>query len=116
MKLFAGNESFADELSAFGQEDIACAVRETIRRAREELQEFWDESVTVSDAAAWGGYSESQLRRLMSDGTVQATPDKKIRRRHVPVKPGHVMPLGLDPVESSDTSWRERVRQQREAS
>ncbi len=26
MKLFAGIEAFADELSAFGQEDIACAV------------------------------------------------------------------------------------------
>ncbi len=116
MKMFVGLESFADELVAFGQDDIASAVRETIRRAREELQECWDESVTVSDAAAWGGYSESQLRRLMSDGTVQATPDRKIRRRHVPVKPGHVRPLGLDPVESSDTSWRERVRQQREPS
>lgn len=41
MNLFVGLESFADELSAFGQEDIACAVRETTRRAREELQE-WD--------------------------------------------------------------------------
>ena len=34
MKMFVGLESFADELSAFGQEDIVCAVRETIRRAR----------------------------------------------------------------------------------
>ncbi len=60
--------------------------------------------------AARGGYSESQLRRLMSDGTLQATPDRKIRRRYVPVKPGHVLPLGLDPVADSEQHWMERIR------
>ena len=40
MKMFVDLESFADELTEFGQDDLACAVRETIRRAREELQEW----------------------------------------------------------------------------
>ena len=92
MKLFDDLESFAAELTEFGQDDLACAVRETIRRARQELQRFWDEPLTVSEAAAWGDYSESQLRRLVKDATVAITSDGRIRRRHVPVKPGHDAP------------------------
>ena len=116
MTLLAGIEAFADELVAFGQADVASAVRETIRRVRDEWQAHWDLPLTVHEAAQWGGYSESQLRRLVSDCTIPFAPDGKIRRRHVPVKPGHVIPLGLDPTESTEASWSERVRQQREAS
>ena len=116
MKLFDDLESFADELTEFGQDDLACAVRETIRRARQELQRFWDEPLTVSEAAAWGDYSESQLRRLVKDATVAITSDGRIRRRHVPVKPGHDAPLGLEPVDTGEQNWPERIRQQREAS
>ncbi len=116
MKMFVGLESFADELAAFGQEDVARAVRETIRRVREEEREFWNAPLTVPEAAEWGGYSESQLRRLAKECSIPLASEGNIRRRHVPVKPGHVIPLGLDPVESSEASWRERMQQQREAS
>ncbi len=116
MKMFVGLESFAGELAAFGREDIACVIRETIRRVREEEREFWNTPLTVREAAEWGGYSESQLRRLAKEYSVPLASEGNIRRRHVPVKPGHVIPLSLDPVESSEASWRERMRQQREAS
>ena len=116
VNLFANLESHADELAAFGQEPTATAVRETIRRACEARRAYWNAPLVVHEAAGWGGYSVSQLRRLVSDNIVPVAPDGKIRRRHVPVKPGHVMPLGLDPTESSETSWAERMRQQREAS
>ena len=111
-----GIETHADELAAFGQEPTATAVRETIRRACEVRRAYWNAPLTIHEAVEWGGYSVSQLRRLVSDNIVAVGPDGKIRRRHVPVKPGHVIPLGLDPTESSETNWRERIRQQREAS
>ncbi len=116
VNLFADLELHADELSAFGQEPTATAVRETIRRACEARRAYWNAPLAVPEAAEWGGYSASQLRRLVSDNIVAVAPDGKIRRRHVPVKPGHVIPLGLDPMESSETNWRERIRQQRETS
>ena len=55
MKLFAGIESFADEFAAFGQEALASAVRETIRRVRDEEREFWDRPLTIREASEWGG-------------------------------------------------------------
>ena len=116
VNLFADLESHADELAAFGQEPTATAVRETIRRACEARRAYWNAPLTIHEAAEWGGYSESQLRRLAKECSVPLASEGNIRRRHVPVKPGHVIPLGLDPVESSEASWRERMRQQREAS
>ena len=116
VNLFSDLESQADELAAFGQEPTATAVRETIRRACEARRAYWNAPLVVHEAAEWGGYSVSQLRRLVADGTIPVAPDGDIRRRHVPVKPGYVIPLGLDPMEAGETSWRERIRQQREAS
>ncbi len=114
--IFEALESVADEFAAFGQADVANAVRETVRRAEDCRREFWNMSLTVAEAAVWGGYDESTLRRHVAKGVVPLAPDGRIRRRHVPVKPGHILPLGLEPTESAEQSWADRVRAEREAS
>lgn len=114
--IFEVLESVADELAAFGQADVANAVRETVRRAEDCRREFWNMSLTVAEAAVWGGYDQSTLRRHVAKGVIPVAPDGRIRRRHVPVKPGHILPLGLEPTESAEQSWADRVRAEREAS
>ena len=93
----AALEALAAEMEAFGCQE-APAVRETLRRATEALIAWWNAPLSMAEVGAWGGYSESQLRRLIREGKIPLAPDGGIRRLHVPVHPGHRLPLGLEPA------------------
>jgi hypothetical protein len=96
--LFSGLEAEAVHLEAFGALGPARATRETLRLIREQLTVWWNEPLSMADAAEWGGYSEGQLRRLIRECKVAVAPNGGIRRRDVPVQPGHRLPLGLEPA------------------
>jgi hypothetical protein len=88
----------ATDLDAFG--GAGAAVREAVRRMQVELAAWWDEPLDMQAAAKWGGYSPSRLRGLVHEGTIPVAPGGGIRRRHVPVRPGHVLPVP-SPVEGA---------------
>jgi hypothetical protein len=95
--LLADLDSFAQEVEAFSPE-TARSIRETARRASEAFAAWWNQPLAVAEASAWGGYSESQLRRLIKEGVVPSTEDGGIRRRDVPTQPGHRLPLEIEPT------------------
>ena len=83
-------------------------------RAESAFDQWWNEPLAIPDAAAWGGYSESQLRRLVADVTIPVAPDGHIRRRHVPVRPGPNLPLGVDPAPAGAADWAANVVKRRQ--
>lgn len=95
--MFRKLEEAAAQLERFGWPDQARVTRETVRQATAALEDWWNQPLTIAEAQAWGGYSASQLRRLIQQGTILVAPDGGIRRRHVPIHPGHALPLGLSP-------------------
>ena len=95
---------------------LAGQARKLLELAETDRREFWSTPLTYAEAHEWGGYSESTLRRDVRAGKVPLTTDGRIRRRHVPVKAGHVMPLGLEPNEPEEQNWMARISEQREAS
>ncbi len=96
--LLTALDSEAQTLEAFGALEQAQAARETARRAIDALTAWWNAPLSISQAAGWGGYSPSQLRRLIREGKISEAPGGGIRRRDVPVHPGHKLPLGLEPA------------------
>lgn len=113
----------ARDLDAFGGAGVA--VREAVRRMAAELSAWWDEPLDMQAAATWGGYSPSRLRGLVHEGTIPVAPGGGIRRRHVPVRPGHALPVPQlvegetpEPVVPSDfvTDLREHRQRQRRSS
>ena len=108
----AGLETAAAELDAFGCAE-APAVRETLRRASEALAEWWNAPLSLAESGAWGGYSESQLRRLIREGKISEAPSGGIRRRDVPVHPGHKLPLGLEPAPVADRGFAAQIGRHR---
>lgn len=72
--------------------------RTVIAEARAALEAWWNAALTFEEARAWGGYSVSQLRRDVQAGRIPVTPDGRIRRRDVPVRPGHRLPLDAEPA------------------
>ena len=72
-----------------------------------------NEPLSIPQAAAWGGYSESQLRRLMREGKLLVALDGGIRRRHVPIQPGHELPLGLEPARPGVTTIADGIAKRR---
>lgn len=95
--MFDKLEETAAHLERFGWPDQARATRETVRQATAALEAWWNAPLTLAEAQAWGGYSASQLRRLIQQGTILTAPEGGIRRRHVPVHPGHILPLETVP-------------------
>jgi hypothetical protein len=110
---FASLEASATELEAFGSLGAARALREGIRRARAEIEAWWNAPLTLAEAVVWGGYSEGQLRRLIREGKVSQAPTGGIRRRDVPVHPGHRLPLQLEPAPVADQGFVAQVVQHR---
>ena len=96
--LFAGIEGEAAHLEAFGALEAARATKETLRLVQLQLTAWWNEPLSVIEASRWGGYSEGQLRRLIRECKIPVAPNGAIRRRDVPVQPGHRLPLGLEPA------------------
>jgi len=91
----------AAELEAF-----APPAAEAFRRAATQLEDALrgsDQSVTLQEAHAIGGYSVDHLQRLVSSGAIANVGRKgkpRVRRSDVPVRPGHVASLraiGTDP-------------------
>jgi hypothetical protein len=107
-------ERLAAEFEAFGAGETAAALRESARRAGEGMAVWWNTPLSIAEAAAWGGYSESQLRKLVSETTIAVAPDGRVRRRDVPVRPGHVLPLGLEPAPSGRADWVGAVVERRQ--
>src|SRR4051812_32498979 len=103
-EVFRRLEAEATTLEAFGAAGHAQAARETIRLLRREITAWWNEPMHAKEAARWGGYSEGQLRRLIHQQTIPVAPNGAIRRRDVPVQPGHSLPLELEtaPVATID--------------
>jgi hypothetical protein len=114
--LFVALEASAVELESFGSLEAAHVLQEAIRRARAELEAWWNIPLTLADAGAWGGYSEGQLRRLIRDGKIPQAPDGGIRRRDVPVHPGHRLPLGLEPATVAGSDFVSQVVRHRQLS
>lgn len=77
---------------------------------------WWATPLTLAEATAWGGYSEGQLRRLIREGKISQAPDGGIRRVHVPVHPGHRLPLGLEPATVAARDFVAQVVQHRQLS
>ncbi|MBA3555624.1 MAG: hypothetical protein H0W29_12810 [Gemmatimonadales bacterium] len=111
--LLTAFDSEAETLEAFGASGQAQAARETARRALEVLTAWWNEPLAIDHAASWGGYSPSQLRRLIREGKIPEAPIGGIRRRDVPVHPGHKLPLGLEPATVADRDFVSQVVQHR---
>lgn len=112
--VFSALEVAAAELEAFGCREAAGALREAIRRARMELEAWWNTPLSLADAGAWGGYSEGQLRRLIREAKISQAPDGGIRRRDVPVHPGHRLPLDLEPAPVAARGFVAQVVQHRQ--
>ena len=114
-ELQAKFEGVATDLESFGGDDLARAVRETARRCSDYVVEYWNESLSIPEAAAWGGYSKSQLQRLLKEQKIQRSTDGGIRRRHVPIQPGHEPPLGIEPALVGVASIADGIAKQRTA-
>ena len=91
----------------------AAPAAEAFRRAAAELEatlhEVENETVSLSEAAAIGGYSYDHLQALIASGEITNVGRKhrpRIRRRDVPIKPGHPLP---SPAEPSHFSARRRI-------
>lgn len=111
---FATLRDAGGQLAAFGARDAADVVKATLDRVDEALTAWWNHPLTLRAAEAWGGYSLSQLRRLIADGTVPVAPDGRIRRRDVPIRPGHPLPIGIEPAPSARPDWTESLRERRQ--
>ena len=73
----------------------ACALAEMLEDCATELDlamcAYWDEQLTVQQAAREGGFSEDHLRSLVRSGQIENAGRKgspRIRRRDLPMKPG----------------------------
>ncbi len=105
--------AFVGQLEAFGQVELAQSMRETVRRVEDAWAAWWNEPLTIPEAARWGGYSESQLRRHVHDHKLPLAPGGGIRRRHVPVQPGNELPLGLEPDAGGPREFLDTVMSRR---
>lgn len=83
-------------------EPYAPAAAEAFRTAARELlkeQDAVEDSVTLREAHAIGGYSIDHLQRVVKKGQIKNVGTKgriRIRREDVPIKPGHGAALRSD--------------------
>lgn len=54
----------------------------------EAIATYMDEPLSIEEAATESGYTLGHLRRLVREGTIPVLPNRTIRRRHTPRKPG----------------------------
>ena len=104
----------ASTLESFGFADQARVVACVVAQVESALAEWWNEPLAIPEAAAWGGYSESHLRRMVADVTIPVAADGHIRRRNVPVRPGHTLPLDVDPAPVGAADWAANVAKRRQ--
>jgi hypothetical protein len=106
----------AVEAKAAAQWDpnTAAIARAVLEEARAAWEAWWNTLLKLEEARIWGGYSTSQLRRDIQAGRVLATPDGRIRRRDVPVKPGHRLPLDHEPAPTGTGDWTQQLIERRQ--
>lgn len=79
-------------------EPYAPAAAQAFRDAADELEEALqsgEESLSLKEASALGGYSVDALQRMVASGRIQNLGRKgkpRISRANVPVKPGFLLP------------------------
>jgi hypothetical protein len=93
---------------------VATIARAILDEARTAWETWWNDPLTLDEARAWGGASTSQLRRDIRRGLVPATPDGRIRRRDVPVRPGHRLPLTGEPAPTGAGDWVAQLVERRQ--
>ena len=85
----------AEELERWGAGDTARALRTAAEEVQAAWEAYWNTPLTLDQAAGWSGYSLSQLRKHAKAGTIPPCPDGRLLRRHLPIRPGHAVPLGI---------------------
>ena len=94
------------EWRRFGASVNGVAVAEEVLADVDQLEhESQLGSVTLKEAHRIGGYSIDHLQRILASGQVENVGRKhrpRIRRRDVPVKPGHQLPNPGDGVQLSE--------------
>lgn len=86
----------ADELSKWGANEQARAVRHAANRVENQWKDALTTSLTLKEAAQESGYSPDHLGKLVRDNTLPnaGSPNApRIRRKDLPRKPGHRVPV-----------------------
>ena len=94
-------------------ERLATQICACVERAEADRLVFWDMPLDLAASVAWSGYTTGHLRRMISDGTIVPTNNDCIRRRDLPVKPGHQPPLELGD-DAERMAWHNRIRRNRD--
>lgn len=99
----------AERLRQYGAEPQA----QTLEAAADDLEErvaaIETETLTPGEAAEESGYSADHIRRLVRGGTIPDAGDDegvRVRRRDVPLKPGHRRSGGRSPDRSAGSRAR----------
>lgn len=82
----------AARLRELGQEGLATFEERLVLDLEEWLADHAFEALTVAEAAAESGYSESAIYTMISEGRLRNVHSKgspRVRRRDLPRKPGH---------------------------
>lgn len=83
----------ADTLRAYGADRLATATERHAEEVEVALRRWWQEELTVADAAQESGYSAERLRELVREGKIPdprpegSRAEIRIRRCDLPRKP-----------------------------
>ncbi len=90
--LAVGWKTEADALAQrYGDDRAARLFRMLAAELEEAIRDTQDETLTLDEAAAVSGYTNSHLRHLVADGSIPNAGRRgapRIRRSAVPIKPG----------------------------
>lgn len=93
---------------------VAAVAHSILADVRAALEAWWNAPLTIEQAHVWGGYSTSQLRRDVQAGRIPTVPDGRLRRRDVPVRPGHRLPLDVEPAPTGGADWTAQLIERRQ--
>ena len=95
MTIFRTLEQDAERVARY-DERLAAQMCACVERAEADRRAFWDAPLDLAASVIWSGYTTGHLRRMISDGTIVPTNNDRIRRRDLPVKPGHRFVLAME--------------------
>lgn len=96
--------ALADDIEQWAGEDAAQPVRTASEKFEDAVDEWANEPLPIDRAAEESGYSKERLRELIREETIpDAGPDggRRIRRKHLPRRPGHGVRTGTGSRDSS---------------
>lgn len=99
----------AERLRQYGADAQATAVESCAVELEERVAAIQQQTLTPEEAAEESGYSADHIRRLVREGKVPNAGDDsaaKIRRRDLPLKPGHRRSGGRAPNRSAASRAR----------